>query len=53
MGFVLGVAAAPDPADEIAVASPIHTYHQHIHVIVAEGAGIALFAQLRQRQGLD
>ena len=54
MGLVLGVGAAAEAmADPVTVAASVHAYHQHIHVVVAEGTGKGFLIHLGKRKTLD
>ncbi len=45
VGFVLRIGTATDGTDKIIVTATVHTNHQHVHVIVAEGTGERFFFQ--------
>ena len=53
MGFVFRIVAAANAADKVTVTAAIHADDEHIHVIVAKGAGVALFSKLRKSQLFD
>ena len=53
MGFVLRIGTATDGTDKIIVAATVHTNHQHVHVIVAEGTGERFFFNLGQGDFLN
>ena len=54
MGLILGIGAnILAPTDPVVIAAVVHSYHQHIHVVVTEGAGEGLFVHLGKSQTFD